>query len=259
MAGSMRDSGAGRRCIAGALVAALLAGCGGHTTPAPPTASPEVGPSAVEVCARAGPGWRAFEVHAHGARLNAAVLGDGEVGVVFANQSGNSTCDWLPFATELARDGRRVVVFEYHDPGSAASELLAVARALRAAGARRVAIVGASVGGRAVVQAAARDRAAIVAAVSLSAERSVGALPEILPDARRVRVPSLYVGSREDGYTTFGRDTRQFHSVTPAKLNQMLLVPGDNHGVDLLPDPRVRTTIIEFLNAKAGKGRRHEP
>jgi hypothetical protein len=72
-------------------------------------------------------------------------------------------------------------------------------------------------------------------------------------------VASLYVGSRTDGYTTFGRDTRQFHSVTPAKVNQMLLVPGDNHGVDLLPDPRVRTTIIEFLNAKAGKGRRHEP
>jgi hypothetical protein len=84
----MRDSGAGRPWIAGTLVAALLAGCGGHTTPTPPTASPEIGPSAVEVCARAGPGWRAFEVRAHGARLNAAILGEGEVGVVFANPIG---------------------------------------------------------------------------------------------------------------------------------------------------------------------------
>jgi dienelactone hydrolase len=122
-----------------------------------------------------------------------------------------------------------------------------------------VPIVGASIGGRAVVQAAARDRGAIVAAVSLSAERSVGALPEILPDARRVRVPSLSLGSREDGYTTFGRDTRQFHGVTPAKVSQMLLVPGDDHGIDLLPDPRVRAAIIEFLNANAGRGRRYEP
>jgi pimeloyl-ACP methyl ester carboxylesterase len=105
---------------------------------------------------------------------------------------------------------------------------------------------------RAVIQAAARDRGTIAAAVSLSAERSVGALPEILPDARRVRVPSLYVGSREDGYTTFGRDTRQFHRVTPAKVNQMLLVSGADHGVDLLPDPRVRATIIEFLDARRG-------
>jgi dienelactone hydrolase len=249
----MRDSAARGPWIAGALVVALLlVGCGGRTTPAPPTASPEVGPSAVEVCARAGSGWRAFDVRAHGARLNAAVLGEGEVGVVFANQSGNSTCDWLPFATELARDRRRAVVFEYDDQASAASELLAVARALHAAGARRVAIVGASIGGRAVIQAAARDRGSIAAAVSLSAERSVGALPEILPDARRVRVPSLYVGSREDGYTTFGRETRQFHHVTPAKVNHLLLVPGGKHGVDLLPDPHVRATIVEFLNANAG-------
>jgi hypothetical protein len=68
--------------------------------------------------------------------------------------------------------------------------------------------------------------------------------------ARRIRRPSLYVGSRDDGYTTFGRDTRQFHQVTPAKVNRMLLVPG----VDLLSDengPRVRRTIVAFLEANA--------
>jgi hypothetical protein len=92
--------------------------------------------------------------------------------------------------------------------------------------------------------------------VSLSAERSVRAnLREILPLARRVRTPSLYVGSRDDGYTFFGRDTRQFHQVTPAKVNRMLLLPGGDHGVDLLSDengPRVRATILAFLEANAG-------
>jgi hypothetical protein len=92
------------------------------------------------------------------------------------------------------------------------------------------------------------------AAVSLSAERSVGNLPEILADARRVRVPSLYIGSHEDGYTTFGRETREFHRVTPARVNRMLLVAGGDHGVDLLSDrygPRVRAAIIAFLAANA--------
>jgi hypothetical protein len=32
----------------------------------------------------------------------------------------------------------------------------------------------------------------------------------------------------------------------------MLLVPGGNHGVDLLPDPHVRATMTRFLNADAG-------
>jgi hypothetical protein len=87
------------------------------------------------------------------------------------------------------------------------------------------------------VQAAFHDHGALDAGVSLSAERSVGAnLREILPLARRIRLPSPYVGSRDDGYTTFGRDTRQFHQVTPAKVNRMLLVPGGDHGVDLLSD-----------------------
>jgi hypothetical protein len=89
--------------------------------------------------------------------------------------------------------------------------------------------------------------------VSLSAERTIRANQgEILPLARRVRTPSLYVGSRDDGYTLFGRDTRQFHQVTPAKVNRILLLPGGDHGVDLLSDengPRVRKTILAFLEA----------
>jgi dienelactone hydrolase len=248
----------GRRlCIAGAL-AAVLAGCGGGSRPqATATATPASGsaPRAIESCAKAARGWRTLAVRAHGEALDAATLGTGHVGVAFANQSGNNPCDWLPFASELARGGRRVAVFAYADAGSADIELLAVARALRTTGARSVALVGASLGGRAVVEAAAKTSGTVAAAISLSAERSVGRLPEILPVARRVHVPSLYIGSREDGYTTFGRETRQFHRVTPARVNRMLLVPGADHGVDLLTDangPRVRAAIADFVDAGSG-------
>jgi dienelactone hydrolase len=207
------------------------------------------------VCADAGGGWRTLTFHTHGARIDAAVLGDGDVGVVFANDSGNSACGWMSFARQLVARGMRVLAFEYDDESHAAGEGLAAARALRAAGARHVAMVGASIGGRAVVQAASRNHGTLDAGVSLSAERSVGAnLREILPLARRIHLPSLYVGSRDDGYTTFGRDTRQFHEVTPAKVNRMLLVPGGDHGVDLLSDengPHVRKTILAFLEANA--------
>jgi dienelactone hydrolase len=202
-------------------------------------------------CAHAGAGWRPLAVRSHGQAIDAATLGDGRVGVVFANESGNDPCPWLPFAGELARSGDRVAVFSY-GAGAADAQLLAVARALRGAGAGRVGLIGASVGGRAVIQAAARNPAFVAAAVSLSAERSVAALPEILPGARRIRVPSFYIGSREDGYTTFGRETRDFHRVTPARVNKMLLVPGGDHGVDLLSDsngPRVRGAIVAFLAA----------
>ena len=190
-------------------------------------------------------------VRADGEALDAATLGAGRAGVVFANQSDGDPCDWLSLASELARRARRVAVFAYAAPGSA-DEVLAVARALRKTGARSVALIGASIGGRAVIEAAAQSGGTVAAAVSLSAERSVGRRPDILPVARRVRVASLYIGSRDDGYTTFGRETRQLHRVTPARVNRMLLVPGDDHGVDLLSDangPRVRAAIIDFLDA----------
>jgi dienelactone hydrolase len=248
-----------RSCIV--LVALTIAGCGGsdhersatttNAAPAPAKRAPEP----VEVCADAGGGWRTLTFHTHGASIDAAVLGDGDVGVVFANDSGNSACGWTSFARQLVGHGMRVLLFEYDDESQAPGEALAAGRALRETGAKRLALVGASIGGRAVVQATSRNHTEFAAAVSLSAERSVGAnLREILPLARHVRTPSLYVGSRDDGYTFFGRDTRQFHKVTPAKVNRMLLVPGGDHGVDLLSDengPRVRKTILAFLEANA--------
>jgi dienelactone hydrolase len=241
-----------------ALAALTIAGCGGEAherSPTTTTATPSKAPEPVEVCAGAGSGWRTLTFHAHDSRIDAAVLGAGDVGVVFANDSGNSACGWMSFARQLVGRGMRVLVFEYDDESQAAGEGLAAARALRATGARHVAMVGASIGGRAVVQAAARNHGTLDAGVSLSAERSVGAnLREILPLARRIHLPSLYVGSRDDGYTFFGRDTRQFHRVTPARINRMLLVPGGDHGVDLLSDengPRVRATILAFLEANA--------
>jgi dienelactone hydrolase len=236
------------------LGAVVLAGCGGGSHPAATataTRAPAL-PRVVEVCGGATPEWRSLAVRRHGEEIAAATLGSGRVGVVFANESGNNPCDWLPFAREVARDGRRVAVFTYADASAADAELLAVARALRGSGTPTVAIVGASLGGRAVIQAAAHGRGTVAAAVSLSAERAVAALPDILPDARRVHVPLLYIGSREDGFTTFGRETRQFHHVTPARVNRMLLVPGGDHGVDLLTDrngPRVRAAIVGFLDA----------
>ena len=248
-----------RLCIL--VIVLSVAGCGSAhqrsptTTNAPPSPAAKL-PEPVQVCSGAGTGWRTLTFHSHGAAIDGAVLGDGDVGVVFANDSGNSACGWMSLARELVGHGMRALVFEYDDEGRAPNEAIAAAHALRSAGAHHLAIVGASIGGRAVVQATSRDHRTFAAAVSLSAERSVGAnLREILPLARRVRTPSLYVGSRDDGYTFFGRDTRQFHQVTPARVNRMLLLPGGDHGVDLLSDengPRVRETILSFLQANAG-------
>jgi hypothetical protein len=235
---------------------ATTAGATASTTTAAATQNRSL-PDAVSVCNPAAPGWRRLPVKVGPAEIQAATHGRGRVGFVLANDSGNDSCKWLRFAEALADRGDRVAVFRYASIGSPA-ELRATALALRAAGAERVVAVGASVGGRAVVELAAKRSPGVDAVVSLSGEREIGpSYPDILPDARHVEVPILYAGSRKDGYTLFGRETVQLLEATPASLNRLLLVPGAAHGVDLLSGPegeRMRKAILSFAAAAVEQG-----
>jgi pimeloyl-ACP methyl ester carboxylesterase len=232
------------------LALAFQAGCGDTREPSGAHRRAEA-PAALAACRAPGPGWQPLRVADGPAELDAAVLGHGRLAFVFANDSRNQACTWLSFAHDLADRGVQVALFEYASVGNP-GEVRATAAALRDNGAHRVIAVGASVGARAVIELAARARPGVDAVVSLSAERQIALrYPDILPAARRVRLPSLYVGSRQDGYTSFGKETIQLHDATPAKVNELLLVSGDDHGVDLLAGRdggRVRSTILRFAS-----------
>jgi pimeloyl-ACP methyl ester carboxylesterase len=231
-----------------ALLALLAAGCGGSdhraaTAPPPPKVSVS---NAFDDCLRPGPTVQMVKVPAPGEQLPAVVLGSGgTTGVVFANQSGSIACGWLPYARDVARNGVRSLVFDY-GIAEREDEVLAAARWLRTHGARRVVLVGASIGGRAVVTAAARARAGEVdAVVSLSGERILGGQRDIIVDARRLRLPALWVSSLNDGYTNFAAETRQLYRAARghARPDRLLVVGGDDHGIDLLTGSQARRVV----------------
>ena len=105
----------------------------------------------------------------------------------------------------------------------------------------------ASIGGRAVVTAAARGGPRRVdAVVSLSGERILGAQPDLLADARRLRVPTLWVSSENDAYTKFATETRQLYRGGAAGTrapDRLLVVGGADHGIDLLTGPQARRVV----------------
>jgi pimeloyl-ACP methyl ester carboxylesterase len=87
--------------------------------------------------------------------LRGVVLGDGASGVVLAHMSGGSVCQWLPYGAELAGRGYRVLAFDFAGSGASPRsrvtqdrQVVAAAAALRADGARSVALVGGSMGAR---------------------------------------------------------------------------------------------------------------
>jgi hypothetical protein len=224
----------------------LVVGCGGGggQTTATHTTTPR--PAAFDDCLRPGPAVQMVKVPAPGEQLPAVVLGSGgSTGVVFANQSASIACGWLPYARNVARGGVRSLVFDY-GTAQREDEVLAAARWLRAHGARRVVLVGASIGGRAVVTAAARAHRGVVdAVVSLSGERILGAQRDIAIDARRLTTPTLWVSSLNDGYTNFAEETRQLYRAAKghARPDRLLVVGGDDHGIDLLTGSQAKRVV----------------
>ena len=150
----------------------------------------------------------------NGARLDGALVGSGPIGAVLLSEYPGPYCGWWPYAVDLARHGVHVLLFDFHCQGLSTcghdrrdyvADAAAAVTALRAHGARSIALIGASLGGAVALAAAASQHPA--ALVDLSGERNPA---KIIPGlhlgamryAPRVHAPALFAVAR-------GRQTRQ--------------------------------------------------
>ncbi|HET7172220.1 MAG TPA: hypothetical protein VFI18_11325 [Gaiellales bacterium] len=200
-------------------------------------------------CVHAGPGVRIVAAPSAPGPIRVAVLGTGATAAVFTNESDLDLCSWLPFARSLARNGVRALLYDYRY--TTQHDALTVAREARRLGAKRVVLVGASVGARGSLAAAAgAPRGLVDAVVSLSAERVTReGVPDLFPVVRHLRAPTLYVAARNDPYAT-GTDAPQLYRRTAATRKRLVLVPGTAHGVKLLEGAagaRVRGIVTAFI------------
>jgi pimeloyl-ACP methyl ester carboxylesterase len=176
-----------------------------------------------------------------GIELDAALVGDGEVGVVLGHQLRSDFCSWVPFAKQLAERGMQSLALNFASP-SPDDDMLAGSAELRRRGAERIILVGASMGGTAALVAAAESDAAGVAA--LSAPRQFGGL-DALPSVRRLEIPALFLVGRQDA--SFARDGRQLHRATTSRDKALVVTSGSEHGTDLLEDPEAESALLDFL------------
>jgi pimeloyl-ACP methyl ester carboxylesterase len=219
----------------------LLAGCGGggHATDtATSAAHPAPG---LDGCLRPGPGVRIADVGG----AQAGIVGTGTTGIVLLNESDESLCSWAPFARTLARAGYRALLTDV----TAATQVdfaPVAARYLRAHGAKRIVLMGASVGARASLAAAARGH--VDAAVALSAEQlTSNGPPDLLGILPHLEVPTLMVYTRDDGYIGGMDIARNLYRHIAAKDKHLLILPGDAHGTATLP--KAQAAILRFLAA----------
>ena len=204
-----------------------------------------------------------------GTRLEGRVFGSGTVGVVLAHMFPADQRSWWPFAGTLADDGYRVLTFDFRGycPGGNAGcsggskdipkisqDVVAAASYLRNAGATRVMLVGASMGGTASLLAAAQPEVDPSAIVTLSAPLSFEGLTIDPTTLQNVPAPKLFIAGTGDA--TAAQAAQQLYDQALGS-RRVEIVPADDHGTDLLTGTRgeeVQKLITNYLEQFRGGG-----
>ncbi|HKD87584.1 MAG TPA: alpha/beta fold hydrolase [Streptosporangiaceae bacterium] len=257
--------------------AGALAACSSNGRPETPPTSPPSSPAATTAAAQSAPpglveacsttsGVRARSMWfaaSDGVRLYGIEAGTGRTAVVLAHEGGADLCGWLPYVRTLQDAGLRVFAFDFRgyglSEGSSSADLAlgrdlagAVAR-VRADGAAEVFLMGASMGGAAVVQNSAGID--VAGRISLSGTRLWSGYGFNDPaGVRRISAPFLYVGTRHDWRAPRPEALSVFGMIGSAD-KKIVLYPGSDHGWDLVKQPpdgmRARALILRWIQARS--------
>ena len=192
---------------------------------------------------------------ADGTRLVGHRFGSGRVAVVLAHESRGWLCEWVPYAKRLAARGYLAFPFDFRGYGESQSnprsnvridlDVAAAAKTVRGLGAKKVFLVGASIGGSAVLRAGADTRPLVNGVVSVSGAAD---LVDATAAVKRLRVPALFVAGRYD--LDFAAEARRLYTATASKDKKIVIVGSGEHGSRLVgADAKVRATIEAFLRS----------
>ena len=183
--------------------------------------------------------------------------------VVLAHMSEGDLCVWAGYARRLAALGLFAFPFDFRGHGFsegarnhalAPNDVVAAVKAVRTLGARKVVVVGASLGGIAALVAAPRLGASIQGVASVSGPAAIAGELDARPAVPKLKVPTLYLAAEDDAYPPydFAAEARELHDSTGTAEKRLQLVPGNLHGTFLVAGSAgVRTTLERFVRAPA--------
>ncbi len=202
----------------------------------------------------AGPTISRFETP-DGETLEAAVFGDGDVGIVLAHMRGRDKTTWYGFAESAAQSGYRVLAFDFRGYGGSTGEqdtdldvdLIAAVEFLRSQGVSSTVVMGASMGATATVNVA--SRLDLAGAVSLSAPGNFIGL-EATGVASGIAEPLLLVAAEND--QPYADAAVEIDSL--ASSAQLQIFAGNAHGTNLFAeyDGELTQLLLDFVAAVVG-------
>ncbi len=168
-------------------------------------------------------------------------------GVVLAHMLPADQTSWYPFAERLAGQGFHVLTFDFRgycpggdggcsegtkDIDASPIDLRAAVAFLRADGAQRIGIAGASMGGTAALLVASRDREGIPALVMLSAPQVLSGLAVGQAELQTVTGAKLYIAGLGDPAGAVA-SADALAAIGPEPADEQIITV-DAHGTDLL-------------------------
>jgi alpha/beta superfamily hydrolase len=264
-----RRRGLSRRRTVDVIVAVvavvMTAGCTGDDGPtrtaatASGSASPTVSvPAAWARCSVLAGSGKVTTFRSGDVGLSGVEFGTGATGVVLAPPVGETLCDWVVYATQLARLGYRVLAFDFAGTGASATphgggvsadaDVTAAVQFLRDSGVQAVALVGAADGAAAAIVVATRLTPPPAAVVGLSTASTLATvdLRSVVPT---LQVPVMYVTGEQD------RIAQVLYKATRSTTTRQIVVSrGDVAGTGILYGPSavsITTEIGKFLKQHA--------
>jgi dienelactone hydrolase len=175
------------------------------------------------------------------------VSSSGTVGIVIVHQSQQTLCESMSWAVLFSGAGYLALaptVDEYQQ----VADVEASVSYLRAHGAKQVVLLGASMGGTAVIQAAGTVTPPVQAVVSVSGP-SIYSPMDALLIVPTLAVPVFYSAGAED--TEFATDETDLYDATTEQAKTLDIVPNDSsHGFALLGDllPQVEAFLLAHIH-----------
>ncbi|MEJ2013083.1 MAG: hypothetical protein P8X64_12780, partial [Anaerolineales bacterium] len=253
------------RYVPMAMLALFLCGCG--TAPEMPAPAPTALPTAASLPTETPAPSPTMQVQtdrvsfaaADGADLSGmlfAGVGAGDIGVVLAHMGahGANQSSWAVFARHAALQGFGALTFNFRaDRSRLALDVQGAIEFLREQGYRRIACVGASMGGTACIKAAAdSDLDGLVVISSLWTTGSGptgGALVVSSQELAQLALPKLFVTAENDG-SGVPATIKQMYAVA-SEPKALQIFPGSMHGTDIFATAQgeeLRDLLVDFLD-----------
>jgi pimeloyl-ACP methyl ester carboxylesterase len=187
-----------------------------------------------------------------GVALYGVEVGTGTTGVVLGHQYFSDHCEFMALARELAGLGYRALSIDFRGNGLSSTgrsnrldlDVAAAVARLRADGATRVKLVGASMGGTAALVAGSWVRPAVDGIVSLSGPDYFRGL-DALRAVKRSKVPVRFLVSRDD--RPFASDATTLMKNAAARDKAIVRYTDAGHGSSILSVPSAHALVLAFL------------